>query len=191
MRRADWGIEQRISDIHVATTTLTHLPPVAPEQAWRDRLVEWRKQLCDELLAIDPNDRDRSTLERQQGLRLSIVCIDRGCSYWPNGAPALGARLAELIQAGGYEPPAGSPGVAWLGSLPEVERRITKWNKERAEAQAQLDWALLDDDEREQLAAEAQARRDALNAMSSEERKAAHNLACGYTAGGEVAAGTS
>ena len=112
-------------------------------------------------------------MERQQGLRLSIVNIDRGCSYWPNGAPGLGAPLVELIQAAGYEPSAASPGVAWFGGLPEVEHRIGQWTKERDDAQAALDKAMLDDDARAKQDAESVARRDRINAMSNEERAAA------------------
>lgn len=54
--------------------------------------------------------------------------------------------------------------MPWFGSLPEVERRIQQLTTQRAEAQARLDEALLDDAERERLAAEDKARRAALNA---------------------------
>lgn len=54
--------------------------------------------------------------------------------------------------------------MPWFGSLPEVERRIAALQKQRDDAQARLDEAMLDDAERERRAVEAKARRDALNA---------------------------
>lgn len=46
----------------------------------------------------------------------------------------------------------------WFGSLLEVQRRIADLKKQREDAQARLDEALLDDTERERRAAESQTR---------------------------------
>jgi len=148
------ALSQRSSDVQVASTTLASLPPVGPLLEWRDHLPVWRENFVTRLLAVAPDDHDRATQELQQGLRLSIANIDRGCGFWPNGAPMIGIPLAEAIAAAGYEPPANRPGVAWYGNLQEVEHRIKQWTKQRDEAQAALDNALLDDDERAKQDAE-------------------------------------
>ena len=148
------ALSQRISDVQVASTALGGLPPLDPLPKWRDHLPVWRENFVKQLLAIAPDDRDRATQELQQGLRLSIRNVDAGCGYWPNGAPMIGIPLAEAIAAAGYEPPANRPGVAWYGNLQEVEHRIKQWTKQRDEAQAALDNALLDDDERAKQDAE-------------------------------------
>lgn len=166
-------LSQRFSAIQVASTTLAGLHPFGPLLDWRDHLPVWRENFVTRLLAMAPDDRDRATLDLQQGLRLSILNIDRGCGYWPNGAPMIGIPLAEAIVAAGYEPPTNRPGVAWFGSLPEVEQRIQQLTKERDEAQAALDNAMLDDDARAKKDAESAARRDRINAMSNEDRAAA------------------
>src|SRR5258708_14084 len=68
-------VAQRFSAIQVATTALKGLAPLAPATEWRDHLVEWRKTLCDELLAIKSPIRDSRTMGVQQNLKLSILTI--------------------------------------------------------------------------------------------------------------------
>ena len=55
--------------------------------------------------------------------------------------------------------------LPWFGSLPEVERRISKLAQQRQAAQAALDEALIDDDARVKRDAESAQYRDAFNAM--------------------------
>ncbi len=80
-------------------------------------------------------------------------------------------RLGQLMREAGYEP-AGADAdrsfsgvMPWFGSLPEVERRIANLQKQRDDAQARLDEALLDDEMRIEREAEATARREAVNAL--------------------------
>jgi hypothetical protein len=54
--------------------------------------------------------------------------------------------------------------MPWFGSMPETERRIQELTRRRAEAQAALDEALLDEAARAERDAAAKARRDVLNA---------------------------
>ena len=118
--------EKRRRELRVWTRTLqSKTEEVAEETAkvaalvtWRDHLIEWRPLFCDELLALDPKSRDRAAGERLAGLRKSILNIDAGCAYWPNGAPGIGTALAERIVAAGYTAPPGRPGVAWFGCGP-------------------------------------------------------------------------
>ena len=162
----------RIDRARSASAELADLTPkLAPEEKWRDLLTTLRSKFCADLRAVEPND--RATWELQQGLTLSISNIDRGCSYWPNGAPGVSAPLAAAIQAAGYLPPAGTFGVAWFGCLSDMEDRIADLKKRIAKAQAQLADALMSDADRETKAKEDKARLDAFNAMSNEDRAAA------------------
>ena len=53
----------------------------------------------------------------------------------------------------------------WRGSLKETEERIKTLKRQRAEAQAALDAALLNDDERTTLEAKDKVFRDVINTM--------------------------
>lgn len=162
------ALAQRISAIQVATTTLAGLPPLAPEQEWLDHLTAWRKTLCAELLALPKRIRDRADMDRQQNLTFSIRLIDFGFGIAPLGIETLAhVRIGQLMQAAGYavagEALRGPNG--WRGSMPEVERRIKDGSKRRAEAQAQLDDAMMDDDARAKADAEGAAFRETLRTM--------------------------
>lgn len=157
-------LDGRILRARDAVATLLDLEPkLVPDMRWRADLTLWRDQFCKALLAMKPGDRSREAMELQNGLRLSITVIDRGCGTWPNGAVMLGGPLVDVITATGAYFQAERPGVPWFGSMPEVEHRIADMQKRLATAQAQLDEALLDDDARAARDAESQARRDKLN----------------------------
>jgi hypothetical protein len=164
-------LTQRMTVIRIASSTLASLPPLAPEQRWLDLLTAWRKTLSDELAALPSPIRDSHTLGEQQNLMLSIQVIDVGLGVIrDSGFDLTTLRLGALMREAGYEPVDADPerhysGVMpWFGSMPEVEQRIADLQQQRDAAQAQLDEALLDDNERERRAAEARARHDALNA---------------------------
>jgi hypothetical protein len=150
-------IKQRTSAICVATTTLANLPPVAAEEEWRDFLIKARKTLCDELLALPARIRTDHDYGVQQNLKLSIIAVDRGPGVANDTGFSLDTlRLGHLMREAGYS--------AWFGSRPEVEERIERLIAQRNEAQAQLDDAMLDDDERAKRDAESAARAAKLNA---------------------------
>ena len=165
-------LNQRSTAIQVASTALAGLPPVTPEQEWLDNLMtKWRPVLCDELLSIKSPIRDAYTLGVQTNLSLSIRVVDFGLGVLKDtGYDLTTLRLGQLMREAGFEPAGADPDrhyvgvMPWFGSLPEVERRIMNLQKERDEAQARLDEALLDDTERERRAAEAKAQRETRNA---------------------------
>lgn len=162
-------IANRCNAIQVATTTLAHLAPLASEQEWLDHLSAWRKQLCDELLAVPRRNRDRAEMDRQQNLTFSIRLIDFGLGVAVN-SPFLDLsllRLGELMAEAGYATsgPELQGRRGWLGSIPEVKQRIEDVTKQRAKAQAAVDDALMTDEERAKVDAESQAYRDALRTM--------------------------
>ena len=79
--------------------------------------------------------------------------------------------LGELMREAGYAPEGADPNsnfagvMPWGGSLRDIERHAKDVTKRRDAAQATLDDALLDDDERAKRDAEAKARRAALDAL--------------------------
>jgi hypothetical protein len=164
-------LTHRLSAIHTATAALASLPPAAPDQEWLDHLNAWHRTLCEELRALPSTIRDAKTLGVQKNLILSIRAIEHG----PDVANGTGydltnLRLGALMREAGFEPTGADPDrnysgvMPWFGSLSQVERRVTDWQKQRAEAEARLAEALLDDAERERRTAETKARIDALNA---------------------------
>ena len=68
------------------------------------------------------------------------------------------SRLGELMREAGYE--------LWHGSVKEVERRLADRARRRGQAQAELDGALLDDEERATQEAEAREYRETANALN-------------------------
>jgi hypothetical protein len=159
-------LDRRIGHARGARSTLADLTPkLEPHVKWRDLLVQWRENFCQQLLALPRHDRDRATQERRQALLLAVANVDRGAMVWPNGAYMLGAPLAEAIAAARYEAPAERPGPYWGGSLPEVKKRIDDLQRRIDAARAQLDEALLDD-----------AARAARDAASAERAAAARAL---------------
>jgi hypothetical protein len=163
-------LDQRIMQAKAAHRTLAAL--AEPDPLWEERLNAWRPQLCDELLALPPRIRDPKLLGLQRNLTLSIRCIDFGPDVLSNSGYSLTTlRLGELMREAGYEAQGADPRLnfagmmPWHGSIKEVEHRVKDVERRRAAAQAALDDALLDDDERAAREAESKARRDALNAL--------------------------
>jgi hypothetical protein len=141
-----------------------------PKRGGIDQLKAWRDQCADELEALPPRIRTDRDLGRKRNLELSILTINRGPGVLHDTGFAIeNLPVGELIRAAGYE---AAPTVAvnavatlpWFGSISEVEHRISKLTKRRADAAARLAEAMLDDPEREHLAAEGKAPREASNA---------------------------
>jgi hypothetical protein len=138
---------------------------------YKARVDDVREKLCQELTEL-VRPRDDHEFGLQVNTRLSIVVVDRGESLVDGTGWCLATlRLGVLLREANVE---------WAGSLPDVERRVAEAKQRCDDAKARLDNALLDDEERRIADAEAKARRDAFNAMTKAERKAAHNKKCGY-----------
>lgn len=165
------ALDRRIRQAREAMATLAALGTADADAAWRDHLTAWRAVLCDELLAIKSPIRDPKTMGKSRSLSLSIRCIDFGLRVVEDtGYDLTTLRLGELMREAGYAVEGADPDrhyagtMPWHGSLPEVEQRIEDLTKRRERAQAALDDALLDDDERAAQEAAAKAKRDELNA---------------------------
>ena len=161
----------RLTAIHAATAAIANLSPTAPDQEWLDHLNAWRNTLCEELRALPATIRDAHTLGLKTNLVLSIRAIDLG----PDVANGTGydlttLRLGALMIESGYEVLGADRDrhyagkLPWHGSLPKVERRLADWRKQRAEAEARLADAVLDEAGRERRVAERKSQIDALNA---------------------------
>lgn len=165
-------LDRRIHHARDAASTLAALPSDAADQHWLDQLNGWRQVLCDQLLALPSRIRDAHTLGVQTNLTISIRAIDFGPAYaLKDAAYSLTTlRLGALMKDSGYTVVGADPGrnyageLPWHGSIKEVEQRITDRARRRATAQAQLDDALLDDDERAKRDASSDMRRARLNA---------------------------
>lgn len=168
-------LTDRLSAIQVAATQLNgdteaqaHL---RSEQEWLANLTKWRAALLDELSALPNPLHDAHTLGVQQNLTISISIIDGLDAVADTGYDLTTLRLGALMRASGYEPEGADPrrsysGVMpWLGSIPQVERRISNLVKLRTDADTRLADALLDDEERAKRDAEAAIRREASNAL--------------------------
>jgi hypothetical protein len=164
-------LTHRIANIHAARSALAGLPSLDPHQAWLDHLTAWRKALTGEMLALPTTIRDPRSLGLERNLKLSIRVIELG----PDVANGTGydmttLRLGALMIESGYEVVGADPDrhfagtLPWFGSLPEVERRIADTKQQRADAEAVLADALLDDGERERRATQSRARIDAIDA---------------------------
>ena len=142
-----------------AAATLAQLPDGVADREWLGRLESWRQTLVDERFAIKSPIKDKHLLGLARNLECSLRYIDRGevrqmhdLGYAPDTL-----RLGALMRDAGCE--------RWLGSTEEVQHRIRETERRRAQAQAALAGALMDDDAREKREAESKALRDAFNAM--------------------------
>jgi hypothetical protein len=168
-RRAD--LDRRLHQVRIATATLDALPD-DPDPVWRVHLEAWRQTLCDELLALPARVRDPHARGLQINLTLSIKCIDFGPAVFDNTTyDVISSRLGQLMRAAGFEPQGADPQanfggiMPWFGSLRDLDHAAQDVPRRRAQAEAALAEALLDDDAREAQEAEATALRDALNSM--------------------------
>jgi len=166
--RAD-VLAERLVSMRSAAAKLANLPPLAPEEEWRDFLTKSRDTLSTELLAMPPRARTGQELGTRHNLELSIMSIEQGPGVADGTGYALETlRLGQLMREAGYATTPAGQGIdrlPWYGTLPQVEQRILQLAKRREEAQTRLDAALLDDAERDRLAVEAAQQRDALHAM--------------------------
>jgi hypothetical protein len=188
LRQKRCVLDARLTTARRATSTLAEVgPQIATLTKWRDHLAAWRATLCDRLVALAPAHTAPEFGQRQT-LELSITRIDQGLDLGPSGNCAYGhLPLDDLMRDAGYVPRdlvARAQGEAWLGCMPDVERRIAELQKRHDDAQARLTEALLSDAERAKVEPERAARAAAFNAMTNAERKAAHNRAHGRTADG-------
>jgi hypothetical protein len=190
LRQKRGVLEGRLATARKAVSTLAEVAPqIASLTKWRDLLVAWRKTLNDELLALPPA-RTGPALGRRQTLELSIARIDQDLDLGPSGnCVYANLPLDDLMREAGYAARdllARARGENWLCCMPDAERRIAELQQRRDDAQQRLTEALLTDAERARAAAESAARAAKFAAMTREERKAAHNRACGYTADGKL-----
>ena len=135
-------LRARIETIRRASATLADVgPEIATLTGWHDFLDASRETLCAQLLALASGD------QRQHGVKLSIMQIDRGLDFRNEGYPAS-LPLDDLLSAAGYASSRGTLartcGEAWRGSLPEVEHRLAELQARRDDAQRRLDAALRD-----------------------------------------------
>ena len=168
-RRVELG--HRITSAKAAMEALQELNE-HDDAVWLGHLHEWRKALVAELLTLKEPVRDAKSIGLQKNLTLSIKCIDFGSGAFRDGQWMLeNSRLGNLMRASGFQPVGAQPErhyvgtLPWHGSIEEVEARLKQTEKRRAQAQQQLDSALLDDDVREKQEAESKRLRDALNGL--------------------------
>jgi hypothetical protein len=145
-------VGQRIVDLRSALTLLENVEPkLAQLSKWRADQEAWRKALADELFELPSPIRTAQDRSRYRDLELSIRTLDAGLRVLDDtGVMLEDLRLGALMRASGLErnlpAPAGEMGLRlpWLGSIPEVERRIRELQERCGDAQARLDAALHD-----------------------------------------------
>jgi hypothetical protein len=149
------------------------------DHEWLDNLFRWRETLqhCFPPPSDYPSAYDTGLASN---LTLSIAVIDTGLQVLENSVYDLSTlRLGRLMQDDGFKLIGADSrrnyagAMEWFGSIPETEARIATIEQQRAAAESMLTEALLDDDERQRLDAEAQVRRDEANAMPT--RKVRHD----------------
>jgi hypothetical protein len=163
-------LDRRLTQARDAIATLALLQDPDPE--WWERLKTWRQTLADELLRPIPEPTPKD-LAARRNLTLSILVCDRGPGVLKDSDDydLQSLRLGALMRADGFEPEGSDPiraysGVMpWHGSLKDLERQAKDVARRRRQAQAALDAALLDDDERERQEAEARELNAAYNQM--------------------------
>jgi hypothetical protein len=137
-----------IGQVHTWTATVAELTPqIDALTKWRDFLIPARQKLGDELLTPADNPRDPVYRARVHALKLSITRIDRGLDLLGEMLPA-NLPLDDLMREAGYIPRdavARAHGDAWLGTLPDTERRLRELTQKRDDAQARLDFVLRDE----------------------------------------------
>jgi hypothetical protein len=138
---------RRISIIRTATRELAEVDPLivrlTKELSDLDAI---RRECGEELIAIPSHSRERATLNRRQGLEISIRAIDARFDLLNECIPTV-LPLFEKLKARGYIAPpdsAWNPMRALFGSKPAIERRLFDLQRRRDEAQTRLDAALCD-----------------------------------------------
>ena len=148
-------LDRGIAAIHAAVAAQSALGTAEADEQWRDFLTTARQTLCAERMTIKSPIRDKHLLGVERNLHLSIGCIDKGRQVFSDTGWALeNSKLGELLRAAGSEVVGANASrnydgqLPWHGSLPEVEQRVAKFAQRRHAAEAALNEALLDDDER-------------------------------------------
>lgn len=159
-------VDQQVAAFDATVERWAALPPLEPDVKWRDFLVAARQTIDGELTAMHPRIRNKEELAQQQDLTFCLRQIDTGLS--PTAVTLAPTRLGQLMAEAGYDVdgPALRGPNGWQGSLKEVEQRITTLTRQRADAQAGLDSALISDEERAAQEAEAKQLRDAYNGLN-------------------------
>lgn len=101
-------------------------PRVACVTAYLNFALKARQELCEELLSCPPQ-RDRTTMNRENDLKLSLRNLDFGCDSH-NLMVFMGNALAEKMRAAGYKPAPEELSV-WsggYGSIPAAGELLTK-----------------------------------------------------------------
>jgi hypothetical protein len=170
-RRRD--ADRELANVDAAVATWRALGSTEADERWRDQLTAWRQTLCDELLTIKSPIRDKVVMGRSINLSLSIKAIDFGPEKLEGSGYGLtNLKLGDLMRASGYEPVGEDLNhnyvgvMPWYGSLKEVEQRLAALGTQRAQAEANLEAALMTDEERAARDQQAAAERDAFNAMT-------------------------
>jgi hypothetical protein len=164
--------DRDLAQFNKAVAAVATLGTAEDDARWRDQLIAFRAALQSDLLAQKPVIRDPHRLGVAKNLTLSIEAIDYGPQVFAGTGWSLeNSRLGALLIAAGYvmvdaDPSSNYVGrLPWFGSLREVEKRITDLATQRAQAEANLEAALLTDEERAQQEAESKQLRDAMNNM--------------------------
>jgi hypothetical protein len=116
---------------------------IADLEPWLANLQTWRTALSTDLLALPRGD--KRAWNYAQGIRV----IDRGLGVIANSGHMLETlRLGQLMRDSGYTqsvpPPPGEAmmRLPWLGSLPEVERKLRDLTVRRDDARQALEGLL-------------------------------------------------
>jgi hypothetical protein len=164
-------LERDLDALNKAAADVTQLGSAEDDEAWLTQLRTWRQILVDELKTHTAySTRNPKIKGRQNNLIASIKCIDRGpqaiaMSDYSLVSCALGKLMIEAgFSITGADPSLNYEGVLpWFGALPEVEQRLESLATKRKQAQAALEYALLDEETRAQQEADAAALRKAMN----------------------------
>jgi len=116
-------------------------PQIACLEQQQADLTAVRAEICDELSNCPPTE-----TVRFRGLRISLLAIDERFNLAHEALP-MPLPLFEKLAIRGYVAPSRAPWnpiAALSGPLPSVERRLVELQKQRAQAQSQLDRALRD-----------------------------------------------
>jgi hypothetical protein len=165
-------LDRRLRRARAALDELAACKAADPDPNWIDFLRVARDTLTSELMAIAT---DRKAFPRRHVLTLSVHVIDRGPDLLTNSGFMVDTLpIGDLMKAAGHQIVGADPLHNYSGEIPwpsgahglhDLERVIKANDRRRARAQAQLDEALMDDEEREARDAEAVRQRKVLDEL--------------------------